>query len=101
MSKFRLSNLKDLSKITKELMVGLRALTFLDNFDSFEAEVTIAAATEISIRNNLNKQAKYVIIGKQTGNGLLTAGDTAWDNNYVTMKNHGAESVTATLIFLG
>lgn len=100
MAKFRLSNLKDISKIVKELMVGLRALTFADNFESFEADVTIAAGAEISIRNNLPLTPTRVIIEGQTGNGVLTKGATAWNENYVTIKNNGAEEVTAKLLFL-
>ena len=98
MAKFRLSNLKELSKIVKELMVGLRALTFDDNFESFEVDVTIAAGAELSIRNNLQITPSRVIIEGQTGNGLLSKG--TWNENYLIMKNNGAEEVTAKLLFL-
>ena len=98
MAKFRLSNLKDLSKIVKELMVGLRALTFADNFESFEIDVTIDAGAELSVRNQLLLKPTRVIIEGQTGNGLITKG--TWNDSYLIMKNNGAETVTAKLLFL-
>jgi hypothetical protein len=101
-AKFRDVLLNSIPKLTKELGVVLKDLDFLNNFRSFKVESqTIAANTEAKYRNQLNVIPTTMIINKQTGNGLVTAGDTSWDNNYVYVKNHDASnSVTVTITFL-
>jgi hypothetical protein len=102
MSKFRDVLLYTIPKLTKELGVVLKDITFLDNFRSFQVvDQTIAANTEVKFRNSLNIIPSTMIINKQTGNGLVTAGDTSWDNNYIYVKNNDASnSVTVTITFL-
>lgn len=100
MSKFRIETLKDISRLIKELATGLRALTFTENFDSFVVDVSLTAGEEKAIRNQLKAQPTYVIVAGQTGNGVITKGDEAWNINYVTVKNQGAETVAAKLLFL-
>ena len=101
MAKFNIiDSLKTVKELSKELSTRLRALTFDDNFKSFEKEITIPATTEVSIRNELTTIPNYVINVGQTGNGLVTKGDTAWNINYLTIKNNGAASVTVKLLFL-
>ncbi len=93
-----LNNLKDL---IKELANGLRALTFADNFNSFEIDITLASGEERkNIRNQLTvKPTRYIIV-HQTGDGNVTAGTVAWDINYITFKNHGSASTTVKIIVL-
>lgn len=94
MSKFniieQLTNLKD---VTKELSTRLRSLTFSDNFDSFEVDVTVPAASvgteEINVRNNLTIIPSRYIILSQEGGGLITRG-SRWDINYISFKNASA-----------
>lgn len=102
MAKFRDVLLNTIPKLTKELGVVLKDISFLDNFRSFQiSEQTIAANTEAKFRNQLNVVPTTMIINKQTGNGLVTAGDTSWDANYVYIKNNDASnSVTVTITFL-
>lgn len=97
--KFNLERLRDFAKLTRELAVGLRDLTFADNFRSFEKVVTIAATTEEQIRNELSFIPTRYIIVSQEGNGLITKGTTEWSSNFLYLYNNGAASVTATVIF--
>ena len=99
--KFRLETLKDLAKIIKELSTGLRVLSFGDNFDSFEVDLTLTAGQEIAtIRNQLTVIPNRVIVLGQSGNGVIAKGTTAWDSNYLSIINHGAVTVTVKLLFL-
>ena len=102
MSKFRDVLLNTIPKLTKELGVVLKDITFTDNFRSFKvSDQTIAANTEAKFRNELNIIPGTMIINKQVGNALVTAGDTAWDSNYVYVKNNdSSNSVTLTITFL-
>ena len=102
MAKFRLEIIKDLGSLIKELTSGLRNIKFADNFQSFEYGPTeIAANTEVKIRNQLSVVPSKVIIVKQVGNALVTAGDTEWSKNFVYLKNHdGSNAATVTAIFL-
>lgn len=98
--KFNLERLEDIINLTRQLAVGLRDLTFGDNFTSFEVEVTIAATTEARIRNSLNSDVTRYIIVSQSGNGLVTKGSSTWSSDYVYLYNNGAVPVTLTIIFL-
>ena len=94
MAKFNIERIQDVINLTRELAVGLRDLTFSDNFAGTETEVTIAATSEAQIRHNLNKIPTRYIILSQTGNGLVTKGTTEWDSNFAYLYNNGATSVT-------
>lgn len=87
--------------LRKALDILLRDLTFADNFKSFQiTNKVIAANTEEKYRNELTTIPSGYIIIKQTGNALVTAGDTAWDSNFVYLKNHDStNSATVTVIF--
>ena len=102
MAKFRIETLSNIANLTKELATGLRNITFSDNFTAFEeSDLTIAANTEAKIRNKLTiKPTKYIII-YQTGNALVTAGDTAWSDDFLYLKNHdSSNSATVSVLFL-
>jgi hypothetical protein len=99
MAKFgRLELIKGITQMAKELSTGLRNLKFEDNFDSFQVDISLAAGEE---KNNIRNQLKNIptkyIITFQTGNGLVTAGDTAWNINYISFKNHGSNPVEVKL----
>jgi len=99
--KFSLDNLQNLKLALTELATGLTRLDFIDNFRSFEIEVTIPANTEAKLRNRLTKIPERYIIVKQVGNALVTAGTTPWDINFIYMQNHSAvNAVTVKLIFM-
>jgi 3-oxoacyl-(acyl-carrier-protein) synthase len=97
--KFNLERIKDIVNLTRQLAVGLRDLSFTDNFTSFETTLTVAATTEARIRNELSvKPTRYVVVS-QEGNGLITKGTTEWTDNFLYLYNNGAASVTFTVIF--
>lgn len=99
--KFRISQLRDLPSLIKELANGLRKLTFSDNFNGFiKTDLVISATSEKEIRNTLKFIPNHYIILNQTGNGLITKGTTAWDSNYLYLYNNGAVSVTITILFM-
>jgi hypothetical protein len=90
----------ELTKSLVELQIALtRRLRFEDNFNSFEATVTIPAATEVSIQNQLSVVPTRRIIVRSNGIELVD-GDTPWSREFVTLKNTGAAPITATVIFL-
>jgi hypothetical protein len=100
--KFSIDKIFDLKPLLKELATGLRRLDFTNNFESFETEnLTISANSEEKIRNELDNIPTKMLILKQTGNALVTAGDTEWDINHLYIKNHDASnSVTVKVLFI-
>lgn len=85
----------------KDLEIGLKRLDFINNFRSFSVEVTIPATSEVSIKNMLAPSIPSLyLIGRQTGNGLITDGPTEWSENRLYLYNNGATEVVATIIFL-
>ena len=105
MAKFNvIETLKNFKELTKELSTRLRALTFDDNFDSFEANVVVpgvaAPGNEITVRNQLTVEPSRYIIVSQTGGGLITRG-SVWNNNYISFKNAStSEDATITVIVM-
>lgn len=92
----------DLGLILKELTVGLQTLSFEDNFDSFQVDVTIESGAELKIRNELRDREVTQWI-KVRGNDYsrdIVDGDTEWDLNSVYLKNLGAGTATATILFM-
>lgn len=97
--KFNLERIEDIINLTRQLAVGLRDLTFSDNFRGFEQEVTISATSEARVRNTLNFIPSRYIIVSQTGNGVVTKGTTEWSDDFLYLYNNGAVSVTVTVQF--
>lgn len=99
--KFRTAVLTTLPKLVKELGVVLKDLSFDDNFNSFTiTDQALPANTEVKLRNQAQfRPTKYLIL-KQVGNALITAGDTAWDDDFIYIKNHSAtNAATITITF--
>ena len=97
--KFNLERIKDIVNLTRQLSVGLRDLSFTDNFSSFKETIVIPATSEYRIRNSLNLAPTEYIITSQEGNGLITKGTTEWTDNFLYLYNNGAVPVTITVIF--
>lgn len=99
--KFRLESLQNLPSLLKELAVGLRNLSFSENFDSFEVEVTITANTEKQIRNRLTAiPKKYIIVRKSNGSEVAD-GPTEWTSDFLYLKNYDTTNdTTITVVFL-
>lgn len=93
----------DLVRTLKDLMVTLRNLSFGDNFDSFTETVTIDAGQELAIRNKLPSgliPTSRIILRGGEGAESIVDGTTAWDQNYVYLKNVGASQVEVKVAFL-
>ena len=93
----------DLKKILRELQLGLTKLSLLDNFQSFTHDVTIAASAEVQLQNLFKDGSiptQRVIVRGSDGSQNIVDGDTEWDENFVYLKNTGASSASATVIFL-
>ena len=99
MSKFRIIGLNDIKNLIKELDRGLRDINFVDNFDSFEVEVTVPNSSELEIRNQLTIIPTRYIIVSQTGNGLITKGTSTWTKDFLYLYNNGGVDVTIKVIF--
>lgn len=90
----------DLTSTLRELGNGLSKLTFEDNFESFEISTTILAGQEVEIPNRLPVVPSRRIIVRQSGNGLITDGTTAWNASFLYLRNNGGASVTCTVVFM-
>ena len=100
--RFRGTVLNTLPGLVKELGVLFKDLSLEDNFSSYKIEdLALPANTETKIRNGLDHLLTKYLIVKQTGNALITAGDTVWTNDFLYLKNHDASnSATISTILL-
>lgn len=89
----------------RDLSVGLLKINFAENFESFRVNnLVIKNGQEVAISNQLKTKANNSIpisriIVRQTGNGLVTDGATAWTASLVYLKNNGPDDVTISVIF--
>jgi hypothetical protein len=91
--RFNLFNSRDLRQLITELSAGLQRLDFQNNFESFEISAIIPDQTEISGDYRIDNRLKPnipsgMLIVKQKGNALVTAGDTEWTSEYIYIKNN-------------
>lgn len=100
MAKFNIERIKDITNLARELAVGLRDLTFGNNFASSEHVVEIAATSEQRVRHSLQTIPTRYIIVSQTGAGQVTKGTTGWDGNFAYFYNNGGSATTITVIIL-
>ena len=99
--KFSIDGARDIFALIRGLKVGLQRLSFEDNFESFEVQdIEIASGSEVSIGNKLTYVPSKYIITSQTGNGLITKGDTSWTQSFLYLKNNGTNNVTISVTFM-
>ena len=99
--KFSLSTKADMKQVVRELSNGLSKLDLNDNFTGWQITATIGAGLEQQLVNQLQSGVPTkMIVVRQTGNGLVTDSGTTWTTDFVYVKNHGAVTVTATIIFM-
>lgn len=98
--KFSFPLIKNLEELKRLLDAGLQRLKLDENFQNFQVTVTIPNGSEAKIANQLKSLPKKRIIIRQSGNGLVTDGDTPWDLDNVYLKNHGPADTTITVLFL-
>lgn len=97
MAKFNIESLKEVSRLVKELAVGLRNLTFTDNFTSFTYSGTIESSGTVLVRNKLNSTNIRYIVSDNNGDGTINR-STTWDANYLSFKNNGSVSAEVEII---
>jgi hypothetical protein len=96
-----ISNAKSLSSLTRLLETILGRLSLIDNFESFEVQdIEITSGNEVTIGNKLTTiPSKYILVG-QTGNGVISKGDTQWTAKYLYIKNNGPDTVKVSIVFM-
>lgn len=99
--RFSIDNVRNIANLIRELSVGLTKLSFSDNFDGFETEITIPAASVLSIRNQLSYVPTKRIILRQDKEAVISDSSTPWDDNFLYLENHHAtNSVILTVQFI-
>lgn len=105
MAKFGIiETIQNIAQLTQELSTRLRALTFSDNFDSFETEVVeITSGSTIRVRNQLTQTpSRYILVSAtgETNIGKSDASGEEWDANYIYFKNYGSNTATNVKIVI-
>ena len=90
----------DLHKFTSDLFAGLTKLTFSDNFESFDADLTLSSGSSVAIPNQLKTPAIDWWPVRITGDNRLVESGTAWTKDFAYLKNAGATTITATVRFV-
>lgn len=91
-------------KESAERATQLRRLTFEDNFESAEVELSIAASTEVTITNPFRRSgripSKWIIVDDR-GSGILKKGSATWTVDLLSFQNVSSLStVDATVLLL-
>lgn len=93
---------KSYEMLADMLSAFIGGLSIKDNFKGKIIDnVIIPASTEIKISHSLKAIPKYKIILRQRGNALITDGDEAWTENYITLKNNTATESTVSVWLIG
>lgn len=99
--KFSIEGIRKLANLITELSVGLIKLSFVDNFEAFETEITIPPATVLEIRNELDFIPSKRIIARQDKEAAISDSSTPWTLDFVYLENHDASNtVILTVIFI-
>lgn len=91
---------KDLAASLRDLMIGLRKLSFSDNFESFEANTYIPAGETVAIGNRLSFIPGKRIIVRQTGGGAIIDGTPPWTLDNLYLKNTGSSDAKISVVFM-
>lgn len=99
--KFGFEQIRDFTRLIRELSVGLGKLNFSQNFESFEVDVLLTANSTTRIRNELSFIPSRRIIVRQDAEAVISDSSTTWTANYVYLQNHhAANNVTVKVIFM-
>ena len=90
----------ELNYVLGDLSIGLRRLSFEDNFESFEYRGTISATTEVVVGNKLNFIPSRYIVLDSTGGAVVGRGPTVWDKDKLYIKNYSATATTVKIVFM-
>lgn len=89
----------DLAKIFSDLVEGLKHLTFRDNFDSFEVDVSLGNGETVAIPNRLGSKTVKWFPVRIMGDARLVEAQP-FTNEFVFIKNASTTATTATLVFM-
>lgn len=93
---------KSFSRLADDMSAFVTGISLKNNMDSTILErISIPAGEEIKLSHNLKKVPRHRIITRQVGNSLITDGDDAWTDKYITLKNNGAKDVLLSICILG
>lgn len=76
----------------------LKALSFQSNFNGYVAEAVIPATTTVSVQHFLGVTPKWRVILRQEGNGVISDIPSGWNDNFIQLRNNGAETVTISVL---
>ena len=91
---------KDLMNALRDLAVGLKRLTFSENFESFEAALIIPAGVEIEVRNQLGETIPSRRMIVRGDSHSVVDGSTKWTKDFLYLKNTGSTTANVTVLFL-
>jgi len=78
----------ELAFTMRELRAGLQKLSFSDNFDSFEAVLSIPVNSEATVVNQLTTIPKgYLILRSDIGGLAVCDGDALWTLERLYLRN--------------
>jgi hypothetical protein len=91
----------DLSSCMKDLFVGLKRLSFEDNFESFQVTLKFeAGVSDVILDNQLSGvPSKWIVVRVTSGYVVLSDGPI-WNAEKLSLRNSGASSGTATVLFM-
>jgi len=92
----------DLVATLRNFSAGMTRLTLGDNFSGWiEKDITIAASSELEIKNRIGKIPNYkLILRGGIGSELIVDGVNEWTEKSVYLQNQGINPVQITVIFL-
>lgn len=91
--------MNEVRRAFESLLTILTNLSFADNFRAFIWEGTIAANSNKTIPNNLNRIPTGYLVIKKKG-GTIEDGDTTWTKDNLYIKNaHATDSTTVKILF--
>lgn len=92
---------RHINVLIDQLNNGLNKLTLDENVDCQVIEnIIIGAGAEVSIDHKLGTTPRFHLILKQSGNALITNGQSDWTNKKIYLLNNGANSATLTVCIL-
>ncbi len=96
---WKVETFADVVRAFRAIRDVLQRLTFADNFESFEEEVTIGATSEVSVVNKLDTIPSRYLVMEMVGDGTVRKGSTTWTSELLYLRNPSASSVTAKVRF--
>lgn len=92
-------------RLVSKLNTALRNLTFSDNFDAREVDVSFSGTSEIEIPNPFRDgriPTRWLIVDVENGAGTLAPkrGTTDWTSEFLYLQNTSASAISGKILFL-